>query len=229
MTYFSKKGDVGMIYSNDRKLCLSGWLKKYNEAEYNNPLKLQKFLLLYEAFSKTAGEEYDFSSLRGYKRGPVFSNVWGDYTKERMLFNQAAAESCEQGEAKIDAVRAKKCAFVVQTMTEKELSELTHRMNLWRSKEQRIMKGEYQVALHESDFNAEDEAMVKLLDEMYPVEMIERSSVINLDKSYFVFKKEDVQRLTEEHFDVLMTLTEQEELHNPVYVDIDEEGRLIID
>lgn len=79
-----------MIYSNERKLSLSGWLRENNNKSYETPLKLQKFLLFYEAFTKVAGEEPDFSHLRGYNRGPVFSTVWGDYTKERSSFNKKA-------------------------------------------------------------------------------------------------------------------------------------------
>lgn len=218
-----------MIYSNERKLCLSGWLKENNQTEYNTLLKLQKFLLLYEAFSKVYGETPDFSHLRGYERGPVFSNVWGDYTKERDAFNKAATDCYNNKKTEIDVVRAKKCAFVVGTMTERELSELTHRMNIWKSKEERIMRGEYQVDLNESDFDNDDIAMVKLLDSMYPESLIDNSTVINLDKNYFVFNNADVSRLTETHFDILLALTEREELHNPVYVDMDEEGRLLVD
>lgn len=218
-----------MIYSNERKLCLSGWLKKHHEPEYNTPLKLQKFLLLYEAFSKVSGETPDFSHLRGYKKGPVFSNVWGDYTKERAEFNFSASQAYEKEENNINTVRAKKCAFVVCTMTEVELSELTHQMNLWKSKEKRIISGEYQVDLYESDFNSDDEKMIKLLDSMYSETIIDNSAIVNLDKNYFVFHKNEIPKLTEEHFDILLTLTEQDNLHNPVYVDIDEEGRLLID
>ncbi len=55
-----------MIYSNNRKLSLSGWLKQNYENEYNMPLKLQKFLLFYESFSKVEGEETDFGHLKGF-------------------------------------------------------------------------------------------------------------------------------------------------------------------
>lgn len=57
-----------MICSNERKLCLSGWLKENNSTSYETPLKLQKFLLFYEAFAKVSGENPDFSHLRGYKK-----------------------------------------------------------------------------------------------------------------------------------------------------------------
>ena len=182
-----------MIYSNNRKLCLSGWLKHNNVKEYDTPLKLQKFLLLYEAFSKVAGEEVDFSHLKGYKKGPVFSHVWGDYTKERIAFDHAAEECYEYKKESIDELRARKCAFI------------------------------------ENDFNEEDFKLMSLLDQMYPIEMIDKSCIITLDNHYFVFSMEDKQKLTEEHMDILSVLAENEQLYNPIYVEIDEEGRLIID
>lgn len=218
-----------MICSNERKLCLSGWLKENNSTSYETPLKLQKFLLFYEAFAKVSGENPDFSHLRGYKKGPVFSIVWGDYTKERSNFNSAAQHAFASNSVAIDTERAEKCAFMVSTMTEKELSDLTHQMNLWKCKEERIMNGEYQVDLSERDFNSDDEKLIRTLDDMYPSQLVENSTVLCLDRKYFFFTKSDAQHLTEEHFDILLTLAENEELHNPVFVDIDDEGRLIVD
>lgn len=79
-----------MIYSNEHKLYLSGWFKENSEKEYSIPLKLQKFLFFYEAFTKADGENPDFDHLRGYINGPVFSNVWGDYSKNRNEFDKEA-------------------------------------------------------------------------------------------------------------------------------------------
>ena len=218
-----------MIYSNERKLSLSGWLMKNNFTSYETPLKLQKFLLFYEALTKVSGESPDFSHLRGYKKGPVFSNVWGDYTKERESFNAAAQSAYDKNVESINVERAKKCAFIVGTMTEQELSDLTHQMNLWKSKENRIMSGEYQVDLDESDFDYSDEKLISTLNMICSTDMIENSTIIPLDKKYFIFSKSDAELLTEKHFDVLLTLSENEELHNPVFVEFDEEGRLLID
>ncbi len=218
-----------MICSNERKRCLSGWLLHNSKNEYNAALKLQKFLFLYECFSKVSGERPDFSYLRGYKRGPVFSQVWGDYTKDREEFNKTADESYHLGKDTINYERAKKCAFVVKVLSESELSELTHQLNLWKAKEKRILSGEYQVDLDEKDFNENDAKIISLLDKMYPIELIENSFVISIDSHYFVFKKEDVPKLTEQHYDTLSALAENEQITNPVYVDMDEGGRLIID
>ena len=97
-----------MINSNERKLTLSGWLRSHNPREYDSPLKLQKFLLFYELFTKIAGEQADFDHLKGYKRGPVFSNVWGDYTKERISFNNAITEAYDKNQGNVENNRAKK-------------------------------------------------------------------------------------------------------------------------
>lgn len=218
-----------MINSNVRKLSLSGWLMANHKREYDTPLKLQKFLLFYESFSKISGEEPDFGHLRGYKRGPVFSDVWGDYTKEKESFAKAASESYASGEYPVNEDRAKKSAFIVGTLSESELSELTHQMNLWKSKEKRIMAGEYQVSLEEKDFGEEDVRIITALDQMYPIHMINDSVVYDIDSCYFVVSKEDAKKLSEEHFDILSSLVEKETLHNPVYVSIDKEGRLLID
>ena len=47
----------------DRKLALCGWLQKNDPETYRDPVKLQYFLFLYEAFTKAAGEPADFSDL----------------------------------------------------------------------------------------------------------------------------------------------------------------------
>ena len=207
-----------MVYSNERKLTLSAWLKRHRKAEYDIPLKLQKFLFFYEAFSKVAGDDKaDFDHLRGYKNGPVFSNVWGDYTKDRWDFEQAGNMCFEKYGEMVNVARALQCSFIVSTLSERELSALTHEMNIWKSQEKYINQGCYQVSLRESDFNE------------YDFHMIETSEIVRVDNYYFVLSREDFTRLTEEHQDILMSLTDNAELHNPVFVSIDEEGCLLID
>lgn len=218
-----------MINSNKRKLALSGWLKENNIVSYENPLKLQKFLFFYEALIKISGGRPDFNKLRGYEKGPVFSVVWGDYTKERCDFNKAASKSYEDNSEIINEEIAEKSSFIVSTLTEKELSDFTHLLNIWKAKEDRIMKGEPQVSLEESDFNSDDIKLVSTLSSIYPIDMVKNSTFFQINDKYFVFSKSDAKNLTEKHFDILLAITEDEELHNPVFVDIDNEGRLIID
>ncbi len=218
-----------MLNSTDRKLSLSGWLQKNRSTAYDSSLRLQKFLFLYEVFSKVDNDAAEFSHLKGYKRGPVFSPVWGDYTKNRSEFDRQALAMYEKKQSQIDTLRAKRASFIVSSLSETELSALTHQYHIWNTKQSQIMAGERQVELVESDFDAADYDITRTLAQMYPDEIIQNCRIISMDGKYFVFSQDDIKRLTEQHYDTLATLAEQEVLQNPVYVEIDEEGRLCID
>lgn len=218
-----------MLNSNPRKLMLSGWLKEHDANAYSKTLKLQKFLFLYEAFVKAHGERPDFDYLQGWKRGPVFSKVWGDYTYEREMFDREAASQYAKNKDNFDESMAQRSSFIVSTLTERELSDLTHCFNIWNVQAERIQNGEQKVALSENDFSESDIELVKKLEEMYPNDLIEESFVVSIDQKNFVFLKKDIELLSVQHYDVLSTLSEDDSLHNPVFVTIEEEGRLIVD
>lgn len=218
-----------MLYSNNRKLTLSGWLQKNNVSSYCSPLRLQKFLFFYEIFSKAANDAPDFARLKGYKRGPVFSSVWGDYTKDRKEFDKTTLETYSSGLEKVNEMRAKRAGFIVSSLSENELSELTHKFNIWNSKSSRIMAGEQQVELSEKDFNDADLSIARMLEEMYPDDMLHDSIIIPIDEKYFIFSKKTAKQLTEQHMDTLSALAMQNNLHNPIFVEVDKTGGLCVD
>lgn len=218
-----------MLFSNDRKLSLSGWLQENNTLSYFSPLRLQKFLFFYEAFSKADGDYSDFSHLKGYKRGPVFSQVWGDYTKDRAEFDTVSLQTYHNKSEQINEKRAQRASFIVSSLSENELSSLTHQFNIWNAKYQRIMSGEQQVELFEKDFSEADYTIIQSLKQIFPEEMIQNCDIIAIGEKYFVFSKKELALLTEQHFDILASLSDHPDLHNPVYVEIDNDGRLCVD
>lgn len=221
-----------MIYSEERKLVLSGWLKNNDITSYSTSLKLQKFIFFYECACKIQNKEYSFKSLRGYKNGPVFSAVWGDYSKDRIEFNKEADEKYEKKSREIiDPNIAKKVDFFIKTNNEKELSDITHAMNIWKSKEGRIFSNETQVPLDDDDFNSDDENLVKNILSIYPLDMIDNSEVIQSSDTIFILSKEDRKNLTPDQMDTLHELANEGSLENPVFVSIDSEkkGHLLID
>lgn len=216
------------IWSNERKLALSGWLKRHDYKSFDTPLKLQKFLFFYEGMSKADGDEYDFDKLKGYKNGPVFSQVWGDYTKERTNFENASERVIDEKEDYVNNKRAELIGFFIQTCTPDELSGITHHMNVWESKKDRILSGERQVALEDSDFSENDINMMKTIKNVYPYEMIRNSKVIEIGKNSFIFSKVDAEKLSPGQLDTLHALAENENLDNPVYIEVSGE-RLLVD
>ena len=59
----------------------------------------------------------------------------------------------------------------------------------------------------------------------------ELSVVTNDNQKYLKFdnSKENAEKLTEEHSDTLLILSENSDIYNPVFVELDEEGRLVVD
>lgn len=223
------KGGLNMPNSNKRKLALCGWLQKHQREVYESSLKLQKFLFFYEVFSKTEGENADFRNLQGYERGPVFSTVYGDYKHEKSELDAVSMSIPQDELVKINQERAQKTSFMVKSLTENELTDLTHMFHVWSAKEARIMSGERNVPLSETDFNENDQELISQINAIYTNELVQNSTIVSVGEKNFVFSTDDYDKLTEQHHEVLRGLSTSQEIRNPVYVEIDKRGRLIVD
>ncbi len=112
--------------------------------------------------------------------------------------------------------QAKKCGFIADVLSEKELSKLLHAMDC-----QGLQNGQV--------LSRNDAGIITSLDHMYPDSLIDDSAIVRVGSRGFVFCKEDVPKLTKRHFSILSALAETEQLANPVYVEVSENGRLVVD
>lgn len=214
------------VNSNPRRLALSNWLFNNQIEEFSSSLKLQKFIFFYESFTKLEDEEANFSYLRAYANGPVFSDLYGDYTYRK----EALVSHLEQMEVPnfINEDRAKLSGFLVKIMNEKELSDLTHEFNAWKVKEP-LIGAVSNVSMYEEDYIYSDLELLATLKEMYPIELINQMDIISIADKHFLVMKKDVALLNEEQKNILINLADDESIHNPVYVSVDEDGVLLVD
>lgn len=96
-----------------------------------------------------------------------------------------------------------KCEFLADALSSRDLSKLTH--------------------------NTLSARMIEELYSLYPTDLIQQSSIISIGNYNFVLRKDDLDRLTDDQYAILSLMTETTELHNPVYVEIDDHGKLIVD
>lgn len=215
--------------ASERKLTLSGWLKNNYPAAYYDVLKHQRFLFFYESLSKSLNKECEFKGLKGYKNGPVFSDILGYRHNRRKSFDISSEQAYLDNNKIINKDVALIAGFLVSTLSKEELSELTHAFNIWASQADRIRSGEKNVKLSEEDFSEDDRKLSDELFSMYSVKTIEASEIIECNNKYFVFSKTDYKNLTGSHYDVLGKISEQKELENPVFAELDKDGRICID
>ncbi len=218
-----------MLYSSLRKRAVSGWLKENYSQGFSSPLKLQKYLFFYEMLSKVDDDNSEFNYLRGYENGPVFSDVYGDYFYRKSEFINDVETTYYSNPEIVNEERAKFSSFLVNILNEEELSDLTHELNIWKTKEDEIKKGIKQVPLYEEDLTSDDVEMLKTLKETYSAEYIDSVEVIELYNKNFIINKDDLSKLTEDQQNALITLSSNEELENPVYITLSEDGVLLVD
>lgn len=217
-----------LIYSG-RKRALSGWFKLNQNEDYNSPLKLQKFLFFYEIISKIEDDSYDLKALRGYANGPVFGDVYGDYTHRKSEFSEDIEKFYQISASMVNAERAKIIGFLVNILSENELSDLTHQFNIWSAKEDQIGLGIQHVSLSENDLTQKDISLMFKLANMYSIEYINSVDVLWCIDKCFIISKENSNRLTEEHKKILLELALEESLLSPVYLTLSEDEVLLVD
>lgn len=220
---------MSTLFSSSRKLALSGWLYEHNAEEYYNSLKLQKFLFFYEVFSASEGKDTEFNSLQGWKDGPVFGTVYGDYTYRPSEFLNESLEQFRTSIGKLDENIAKLSSFLVSIMTKKELSELTHEFNIWKTKETRIRNNEKGVILSKDDLTSADFSILEEIKNSYSIDYIESVQLIKVDEKIFILEDKKISDLTDLQKETLHVLASYDELVNPVYVNINNEGVLVVD
>ena len=168
--------------------------------------------------------------LIGVKKGPVFGAVWTDYGKVGDRFHISSKYSYEKRVINVKENRAKRCAFIVQTLTEEEWSSFMKKLNLWKAKESEIFKHERKMAeLDWDDFNDADINLITMLANLYPSELVENSKIIAVKEKKFVVSKVDYNKIIQNHMARLEKLAKKPKLHNPVFVKLDDEGKLVVE
>ena len=168
--------------------------------------------------------------LFGIEKGPVFGAVWTDYGKICDAFHINSKSFYEDKVININEDRAKRCAFIVQTLTEEEWSSLMKKLNIWKAKESEILNHKYKIAeLDLADLNDEDINLITMLDNQYPSELVENSEIITVKEKKFVVSKIEHEKIIQNHMERLEKLAKKPKLHNPVFVKLDDKGKLVKD
>lgn len=206
------------LFSDKDKFVKLAWLYNSTDSSFS-PLQIQKFLFLYEMFSKVKGNDYNISSLRAYANGPVFSNVYGDYLYDRPNLMDKIKQVTDF--STICEKTASICRLVVESMTENELSELTHKFDLWSAHEEEIEKGQRNITIEEKDISDTDiSKLEKILNYYTNLEKIGYTSITIGDK-VFMISRENAEDIKREHSETLDLLSTKDNLVNPVFLDVE--------
>lgn len=218
-----------MLFSSIRKRTISGWLAHNYLEEFSSLFKLQTFLFFYEAISKIENNDAEFYSLKGNVNGTYFSDVQKDYTSHKDEFVQNAKEAYTLSKELVNENIAMFSGFLVKILNEKELSKLTHELNIWKRKGKEIQSEGINISLSEQDLDEDDQEFLLSLRSMYTTEYVESVQVMGINGKSFILNKDDVHKITHEQERLLINLSDDDNIGNPLYVSISEDGLVLVD
>jgi hypothetical protein len=157
----------------------------------------------------------------GYKRGPVFSDVYTVKKQFQPVFMLIIDGSTSE---QINEDRAVLSLFLVRVLG-KDLSDFTHSLNIWKSKEE-LINNTKNVPLSESDFSDEDARKFTEIQKAYTPEYINSVNIFEVDGKAFLFPKNC--EFKEDYYDAFYVASHDERFQSPVYADI-VEGELCLD
>ena len=224
MFFCNDKEETMVLNTSTSMLDKIAWLHQQEDIAKFSKLQLQKFLFLYEMFQFAEKKPSDFTYLKAYKNGPVFSNFYGDITYRKDEIQEYLRQ--KKCDFNIDENNARISQFIINTLTDSELSDLTHQFHMWSTHKEKIDVGQKQIPMSKEDITDDDIEILNLLKSSEPDFDYE---ILRIGQKNFVFSKEDFMNLNEEHLELLDSLSTNEELLNPVYVEVESNGRLVID
>lgn len=162
------------------------WL--YNNSEDINEisgLKQQKFLLFYNLFLLAKKKEANFTSLKAWTNGPVYTQV---HSAIKYHYTYKELFQYIEEDYSIDDVLAHITKFIVELLSDEEISNLTHDFDFWKNA---IGKEDSKIEI--KDISINDLKKINNIINNCDLEFIMNHKVISSPQAKIIVKKEDYQ------------------------------------
>ncbi|APJ38105.1 hypothetical protein BLA55_03945 [Mycoplasmopsis pullorum] len=214
-----------MLCLNIRKLHLAKWIYTNKPKLFDNTIKFNFFLFLYELYSKIEYDVCDFKYLVLYKRYPIFMNVLHDLKKEKtQLIKLLQSEEFKNTSYAINKNRAILCAFLATVLTRKEIQNFIYNFNIIRK---RYIDENLKIHINEKDLDHSDILLLQWLKDYYPVEFIKKTKICHLGNNYVLIPEQKFEEISLEQIFDFRNILYSLNLANPVECDL-QDGSLVI-
>lgn len=185
------------------------WFQE-NKTEKTSGIKEQKFLLFYNMFCLINQKEYNFTSLKAWKNGPVYTQVHSavkhHYTYQELFENLDENDTIDQNIAHVTK-------FIVDLMSNEEISEVTHTFDFWKNV---VNKDEPNI--QKDDISINDQIKLKKIFELYDLNFILGHKIITTENSTIIVKKEEYNFIKNE----LKEKLDEIKADKPIKIELDE-------
>ncbi len=178
-----------LIFSDDLKSQLKWLEENKNPSDNISGIKQQKFLLFYNLFLKVNKKGGNFNGLCAWKGGPVYTQVHAavkhHYTIKEII-------SSIKTQTNIDTTLAIIAKFIVEILSDEEVSEITHEFDFWKTVPNNYQNNE----IKEEYISLEDEVRIKKILNTYDIDFIINHRVYKTKNATFLIHKNDYELVT---------------------------------
>lgn len=172
-------------FTDDLKTELKWLEENKKEGEKISGLKQQKFLLFYNLFLLANEKDANFEGLCAWDNGPVYEQV---HAAVKYHYTIGEIISSIKKPILIEDSLAKIAKFIVEVLTDEEVSELTHKFDFWQNI---IVKEEKQISI--DDISNKDKQKIFNIIESYDLDFILNHKVYKTDNCIFFIEDKDYE------------------------------------
>lgn len=197
---------------------------------YLTGLKKQKFLFFYNLFAYISDKTYTFEKLKAYKNGPIYQDIFtyakseeheyhGNYITKLTRFQDYSHV--------INEKIAKISFYLVNSMTNDQVSEITHHFDFWISS----FNNSQDKNIYLDNISQKDYDFGKWLLEFWTSMIDEHNfykgafNIFYLSNDLYVKPNINNTELTEQ----VKQITKEKFDYNPVVISLDSKGEIIVD
>lgn len=183
------------------------WLHSHQEE--TSGIKQQKFLLFYNLFAFTHKKSYNFNSLKAWTNGPVYTQVHSavkhHYTYQELF------QHCQEGD-NVNEEIAHVTKFIIELLTDEEISEVTHQFDFWKN----VIERE-ENTIDVKDISTDDIKKIDKIFKQYTLEFIVSHKIIVTDKAKIIVHIDDYEFIKNKMYNKLSEI----ESKKPVKIELD--------
>ncbi len=170
-------------FSDDLK-CELKWLEEHKNIkdEKISGIKQQKFLLFYNLFLETSEGKGNFEGLCAWQNGPVYTQV---HAAVKHHYTIGEIIKSIKKPVVIDEVLANISKFIVELLSDEEVSEVTHKFDFWKK-----VVNEDATNISINDITKEDINKIKKIMNTYDLEFILNHKIYKAKKCVFFIESD---------------------------------------
>lgn len=185
-------------FTDDLKTEIIWFVNNTTDKELASGIKQQKFLLLYNLFKEIKYKKGNFTSLQAWDNGPVYTQVYSaikyHYTYKELLDTIKIPYT-------IDEKLAYVSKFIVEILSDEEVSELTHEFNFWKKSVDSLNQ-----AIEIKNISISDLKKIDNILNLYNLDFILEHKVIRINSKIFLVKYQDYALLIDRYINQLNNL-----------------------